>query len=208
MEKETSGRFGRETRSFYALVIFNIVGAGLAISFSVAIVVNNLIPMIYQQKIQLLQTAITGLALIGFGFAIRWLVLSAELFSGFDDLRDEYKSRKGNKDDETLTKLIVRNMAFYRYNKSTMEKLKLGSKFTGIFFLLTGATATYNLLTTGQTTPASLVMGALGTILNIALGIVGIYSPTLFERYISTWGQRLSDSAEVEKQLEKILEGN
>jgi hypothetical protein len=208
METETLGRFDRETRSFYALVIVNIVGAGLAMSFGVATGVNNLIPMVNEQSIQLLRTAFTGLALAGFVFAIRWLVLSAELFSEFDDVRDEFKEVSGKADDETLTQLIVQNMAFYRDNKPTIEKLKLGSRVTGAFFLLSGATAALNVLTIGSTGPIGLLMAAFGTLLCIALGIVGVCSPSFFERYAQTWEQRLADSAEVEKKLNSILEGN
>jgi hypothetical protein len=208
MDTETLSRFDRETRSFFALVIVNIAGAGLAMSFGVSTLVTNLLPMINEQRFQLLQTALTILSLIGFGFAIRWLVLSAELFSGFDDLKDEYEDSSGKADSETMTELIVQNMAFYRDNKPTMEKLKMGSRITGIFFLLSGATAALNTLTAGITTPAGLPMAAFGTILCVALGIVGVYIPSFFERYISTWEQRLSDQAEAEKQLEKILEGN
>ncbi len=208
MDKETFGRFDRETRSFFALVIVNIAGAGLAMSFGVSTVVSNVLPMINEQRFQLIQTALTILSLIGFGFAMRWLILSAELFSGFDDLKDEYEDSGGKADGETMTELIVQNMAFYRDNKPTMEKLKMGSRITGIFFLLSGATAALDTLTAGLTPPAVLQMAALGTILCIALGIVGVYVPSLFERYISTWEQRLSDQAEAERELERILEGN
>jgi hypothetical protein len=208
MDTETLGRFDRETRSFFALVIVNIAGAGLAMSFGVSTLVTNVLPMINEQRFQLLQIALTGLSLMGFGFAIRWLILSAELFSGFDDLKDEYENSSGKADGETMTELIVKNMAFYRDNKPTMEKLKIGSRITGIFFLLSGGTAALNLLTAGPTTPASLPMAALGTILCIALGILGVYIPSFFERYITTWEQRLIDQVEAEKQLEKILEGN
>ncbi|UCD45355.1 MAG: hypothetical protein JSV27_02310 [Candidatus Bathyarchaeota archaeon] len=180
MEKETLGRFDRETRSFYALVIVNIVGAGLAMSFGVATVVNNLIPMINEWSIQLLRTAFTGLALGGFVFAIRWLILSAGLFGEFDDVRDELKEVSGKVNEETLTQLIVRNLAFYRDNKPTIDKLKLGSRVTGAFFLLSGATAALNVLTVDFTGPIGLLTAAFGTLLCIALGIVGVYSPYFF----------------------------
>jgi hypothetical protein len=207
METETLGRFDRETRSFFALVIINIVGAGIAMSFGVATGVNNLIPMINERSIQLLRTAFTGLALAGFVFAIRWLILSAQLFSDFDDIRDEFKNISDIADDETLTRLIVQNTAFYRDRKPIIERLKLGSRATGAFFLLSGAVAALNTLSVGSTGPVSLLTAAFGTLLCIALGIVGVYSPSFFERYTETWERRLRDSAEVEKELNRILEG-
>jgi len=206
METETLDRFNREMMSLYILIIINIVGAGLAMSYGVATGVNNLTPMINERRILLLQTALTGLALVGFGFAIRWLISSAQLFSDFDDLRDEFKNRSEKADDETITQLIVQNMAFYRDNKPTIEKLMLGSRATGAFFLLSGTVAVFHLLTMGSTEPVSLLMKVFGTFICIALGIVGVYSPSVFERYTKTWEQRLMDSAEAEKRLDEILE--
>jgi len=91
MEIKTLERFNREMSSFFALTIVNLVGAALATSYGVSTCVNNLFIMINAQRILLLQTALLGLALLGFIFAIRWLIFSAEIFSGFDDLKDEFE---------------------------------------------------------------------------------------------------------------------
>lgn len=207
METETFDRLEREMMSLYALIIVNIVGAGIAMSLGVATGVNNLIPMMSNGRILPLQTAVTGLALLGFVFAINWLIPSAQLFSGFDDLREEFKDHPEKADDEAMTQAIVRNMAFYRENKPTIEKLRLGSRATGAFFLLSGAAAVLNLLTMGPVEPVSLLMRVVGTLLCIALGLVGVYSPHFFAKYNKTWEQRLMGSAEAEKKLSRILEG-
>jgi len=55
-------------------------------------------------------------------------VSSAKVFSDFDDLRDEFKKRPGKADDEAMTRLIVQNMAFYRDNKPTIDRLMLGGR--------------------------------------------------------------------------------
>ena len=208
MEMKTLERFRREMSSFFALIIINLVGAGLAMSYGVATGINSLTLMINEQRILLLQTALSGLALLGFVFAIRWLIFSAQIFSDFDDLRDEFKNRSGKTDSETMTELVIQNMAFYRDNKPAIEKLALGSRVTGAFFLLLGAIAVFNLLTMGPTDPVSLLMGASGTFLCVALGIVGVYSPSFFKKYSRIWEQRLQDSVEIENKLDAILEGN
>ena len=51
METGTLQRFSREMMSLYALIVINIVGAGLAMSYGVAIGVNNLIPTITEPRI-------------------------------------------------------------------------------------------------------------------------------------------------------------
>jgi len=208
MEIKTLKRFNREMSSFFALIITNIVGAGLAMSYGVSTGVNSLILMINAQRILLLQTVLSGLALLGFVFAIRWLIFSAQIFSDFDDLRDEFKNRSGKTDDETMTELVIQNMAFYRDNKPAIEKLALGSRVTGIFFLILGAVAVFNLLTIGPTDLMSLLMGASGAFLCVALGIVGAYSPSFFNKYSRIWAQRLQDSVEIENKLNALLEGN
>jgi len=208
MEIKTLKRFNREMSSFFALIITNIVGAGLAMSYGVSTGVNSLILMINAQRILLLQTVLSGLALLGFVFAIRWLIFSAQIFSDFDDLRDEFKNRSGKTDDETMTELVIQNMAFYRDNKPAIEKLALGSRVTGIFFLILGAVAVFNLLTIGPTDLMSLLMGASGAFLCVALGIVGAYSPSFFNKYSRIWEQRLQDSVEIENKLNALLEGN
>jgi hypothetical protein len=208
MEIKTFKRFSRETSSFFALIIANIVGAGLAMSYAVTTGVNNLTLLVNARRILLLQTALSGIALLGFIFAIRWLIFSAQILSGFDDLRDKFKKCSEKSDSEAITELVIQNMAFYRDNKPAIEKLALGSRATGIFFLLLGSIAIFNLFTMRPTDLANLLMLTSGTFLCIALGIVGVYSPSFFKKYSKIWEQRLQDSFEIENRLREILEGN
>jgi len=208
MEKETLQRFSREMMSLYALIVINIVGAGLAMSYGVATGVNNIYSMIADLRIQPLQAALTGLGLLGFGFAISWLVSSAKVFSDLDDIRDEFKKRPGEADDEEMAQLIVQNMAFYRDNRPTIDRLMLGSRAAGIFFLLSAAVGVFNLLTNAPAGPLGLLMAVIGSLICVAIGAVGLYCPSFFERYTRTWEQRLNDSVEAEKKLNRILEGS
>lgn len=207
METKTLCRFNKEMRSFNTLTLINVVGAALAMSFGVIIGVNSILTMINERSILLPQTVMTVLALVGFVFAIRWLLLSAQIFDSFDDVRDEFKSRSEKAEDEAITELIIQNMAFYRDNKSTIEKLKLGSRITGAFFLLLGAMVALNLLSMDAIALLNLLTGTSGTIICIIIGIVGVYSPSFFEQYIKTWDHRVMYSAEAEMRLDRILEG-
>ncbi len=207
MEKETLQRFSREMMSLYALIVINIVGAGLAMSYGVATGVNNIFSMIADLRIQPLQAVLTGLGLLGFGFAISWLVSSAKVFSDLDDLRDEFKKRRGKTDDEEMAKLIVQNLAFYRDKRPTIDRLMLGSRAAGLFFLLSAAVGGFNLLTNTPAGPLGLLTAVIGTLICVAIGAVGLYCPSFFERYTRTWEQRLNDSVEAEKKLNRIHEG-
>ena len=205
MQTETLYRLNREMRSFFILVIINIVGAGLAMSLGVTLGANNLIHMFNEQRIMPLQAVISAPALVGVAFAIRWLVISAQVLDGFDDLRDECRNRSGTANGDTVTGLIVKNMSFYRDNKPDIDKLMLGSRITGAFFLLSGGVQIYNLLTAGSTGPPGLLLAAFGILICIGLGLLGVSSPSFFERYSRMWERRLIDSAEAEKKLKKIL---
>lgn len=207
METETLQRFSREMMSLYALIVINIVGAGLAMSFGVTTVVNNLLPIIAELRFQSIQAILTGLGLLGFGFAISWLVSSAKVFSDFDDLRDEFKKRQGEADDEEIAQLVVQNLAFYRDNRPTIDRLMLGSRVAGLFFLLSAAVGVFNLLTNTPAGPLGLLTAVMGVLICIAIGAVGLYCPSFFERYTMTWERRLNDSVEAEKKLNRILEG-
>ena len=208
METGTLDRLNREMMSLYALIVINIVGAGLAMSFGVATGVNNLFPMIAELRIQPLQAALTGVGLLGFGFAISWLVSSAKVFSDFDDLRDEFRKRPEEADDEAMAQLIVQNMAFYRDNRPTIDRLVLGSRVAGVLFLLSAAVGVFNLLTNPPTGPVDLLTAVIGALICIAIGAMGVYCPSIFKRYTNTWDQRLNDSVEAEKKLSRILEGS
>ena len=207
METRTLNRLKKELMSLYALIVINIVGAGLAMSFGVATVVNNLLPMVAEMSFQPLGVALTGLGLLGFGFAMSWLVFSAEVFSDFDDLKDEFKKRQVEADEEEIAQLIVQNLAFYRDNRPTIDRLMLGSRAAGLFFLLSGAIGVFNMLTNAPAGPFGLVMSVIGVLICVVIGSVGFYCPSLFERYARAWEQRLKDSVEAEEKLNRILEG-
>ncbi len=207
MGTETLQRFSRETMSLYALIVINIVGAGLAMSFGVATGVNNLLPMVTELNFRPLQAAMTGLGLLGFGFAIFWLVSSAKVFSDFDDIRDEFKKYRGEADDKEMAQLVVQNLAFFRDNRLTIDRLMLGSRVAGIFFLLSATVGVYNLLINAPMGLLGLLAAVFGILICIVIGVVGLYCPSFFERYTRTWNQRLDDSVEAEKKLNRILEG-
>jgi hypothetical protein len=204
MENEAFERFTRETRSLAALVIMNIVGAGLTIAFGVSQVVTNLSPLFGGQPVYLEQLLRAGVSLFACAIAMRWLIWGAQTFSGVDDLIDG--SRKA--DAEDLTGLIVENMAWYREKRESIGRLKWGCRLVGAYFALTTALQLYNLVTTlGTMTQAVLIMSAVGLVLCSALGLIGLLVPTYIDRFIGTWDERVKASGEAEDKLGKLIEG-
>jgi len=199
MENEAINRLTRETNSFHALTILNIAGAGIAMSMGIATLVNNLLPMFREQTILFPQALSVAVMLAGSVYALRWLISSAEMMDGFQDVM-EY----GEDDDPTA--LIVENLAFYRENREEMRRLMLGSRATGAFFLVSAALQLRHLASQIGSSTLTL-MSVVGLVLCLALGIAGMYIPWSLGRYTHTWGRRLLESEEAERQLGEMLEG-
>ena len=132
MENEVIDRLTREMRSFHTLTIVNIAGAGVAMSLGIETLVNNLLPMFREQTILFPQALNVAVVFAGSVFGLRWLVSSAEMLDGFQEIRE-------SKEDDDPTALIVENLAFYRETRETVRRLMLGSRATGAFFLVSAA---------------------------------------------------------------------
>ncbi len=207
MENDTFERFNREMRSFFALIILNIVGAGLGMAFGVAWGVGNVQPLFAGHPIEILNVAIAGLALAGCAFAISWLIKSAEVFDGFDELKDEGDKASGGGD--ALTGLIIRSIAWYREKQENISQLKLGSRVTGAFFLISAVLQAINLVgTLGSATQANILLSVAGLALCFAFGVLGLMIPTFITRFTATWDNRVEASSEAEDKLGKLLEGS
>ena len=207
MENETFERFNREMRSFFALIILNIVGAGLGMAFGVAWCVGNVQPLFAGQPIQILNVATAGLAIAGCAVAISWLVKSAEVLDGFDDLKDG-SSREADTGD-ALTERIIKSIAWYREKQVAIGELRFGSRVTGAFFLLSAALQVINLISTwGSTTQITILLSVVGLALCIALGLIGVVIPGTVTRFTTTWDNRVEASGKAEKKLGELLEGS
>lgn len=208
MESETFEKLERETRSFAALVILNIVGAGLAMAFGVFWIVNNLLPLASGQMVNLMQIVYGGLGLLGFVFAIRWLIPCAETFDGVDDMIDG-KRESDMPVGEKLTQMIVEKLAWYREKREMIGKLKAGSRITGLFFLASAIPQVYSLVSSlGSTNGLMILTIAVGFALCIVMGVAGIYIPALIDRFTGTWDQRVQASGDAKERLGKLIEGS
>jgi len=199
MENEAMNRLTREMNSFHALTIVNIAGAGVAMSMGIETLVNNLLPMFREQTILFPQALNVAVVLAGSVFGLMWLISSAEMLDGFQDVRE-------SREDDDPTGLIVENMAFYRENREAVRRLMLGSRATGAFFLVSAALQLRHLAS--QTGSSMLtLMSVVGLALCLALGVAGVYIPSSLGRYTQMWDRRLSESEEAERRLGEMLEG-
>jgi len=199
----------RELRSFFALAIMNIAFGGVAMALGISLGVQNVLAILEARNLLLPQLALTLLGFLAFGVSLRWLITSAEILDGVTDIKDDYERKKTNLVDENLTGLIVRMMAYYRENKSTIQKLTLVSKIAGVCFFINGIVLLINTVTNVMSGASFgyILLLALATVGNFLVSSSGIFIPRFFDRYSSTWEHRLDESSKVERELVEQLEG-
>jgi len=208
MENESFDKFERETKSFAALVILNIVGVALAMAFGVSWVVNNLLPLASGQPFDLYQLIYTGLGLSAFVLAIRWLVPCAETFRDINDVMHGSRKADGEPIGEKLTQMIVEKLAWYREKRGMISRLKSGSRLTGLFFFVATALQVINLAPIlSSTTALTLLAMIVSLTICVVMGAAGIYIPVLIDRFTVAWDQRVEASGKAEKSLGELIEG-
>ncbi len=198
----------RELKSLHGLAIMNIVFGGLAISLAISIGVQNIFTLVKAQNLPLPQLALVTLGFLASAISLRWLISSAEILDCATDMKDDYEKRKAGLDDEGLTGLIVKMMAYYRENKPTIKTMMLISRIAGVCFLISGAfnlaKAVTNIITGAP--QWDVLIQALGTVFNFAIATASLTIPHFFGKYSETWDYRLEETAKAEKELRRRLE--
>lgn len=206
MSEGTATRFVRELRSFYALSIINLAFGAVAMAISVSFGVQNVLAIVDARNLLLPQLVFCILGFLAFGLSLRWLLTSAEILDGVQDIKEEYEGKGASLGSDDVTGFIIKAMAYYREKRTTVLKLVTASKVAGICFIVNGAV----MLFTGvfSASGALDLLSSVGILLNLGVGFSGVYIPIYFERYVSTWGNRLQESVRAEKDLAKLMEGS
>jgi len=96
---------------------------------------------------------------------------------------------------DALTGLIVRSIAWYREKHENIGQLKLGSRVTGTFFLLSAALQAVNFVSTlGSATQVNILLSVAGLALCLTFGVLGLIIPTFITRFTATWDSRVEAS--------------
>ena len=197
-------KFRREIGSFYALAMLNIAFGAVAMALEISFGVQNVLALVEGKNLLLPQLAFAIIGLLAFGISLRWLLSSVEVLDGITDIKNDYEE-KTKSDDENTTGLIVKMMAHYRDNKSTIHRLSLLSRIAGVCFLASGIVQLLSSIIAG--TPTFDIAAVAGSILSLGVGSSGIIIPHFFKNYSSVWEYRLQQSVEAERELNKELEG-
>ena len=186
----------------------NLIGGALTLAFAVSTTVTLVFTLINTNFTLTPNVLINGVMIVGLAVGLRWIISTAEIFSDFDDIFDDYQAIKDDMTPEQATRLIIHNLAFFRDNKEVLQRLELGSKITGTFLLLMAAQQVYIILTnpTILNSTAWTIFSIVGLICMLGVGLLGLLSPIYFDKYSATWDERLAKIESTESRLDEILE--
>lgn len=210
MEKNTLSRLKIELESFKALVIANLVGAALTMAFAIVFSIDEVMPLFSGAPLAVSGLPYLALIIAGMAFAVTWITRSAELMGEHDEITkdlDEVLDEGG--DDEAVTGIIVRSLAFYRENQSKINELKWGGRITGTFLMATAVPQIIGLLRGTGPIDGLMVLGQWFAIISsVGIGAAAWYVPVIIRRFTETWDARLSMADDANEELRRILEGS
>jgi len=210
MEKNTLSRLKIELESFKALVIANLVGAALTMAFAIVFSIDEVMPLITGAPLTMRGLPYLALIIAGMAFAVTWITRSAELMGEHDEITKDFDQvMDEGGDDEAVTGIIVRSMAFYRENQSKIDELKWGGRVTGTFLILTAVPQIMGLLSGTGPIGGLMVLGQWFAIISsVGIGAAAWYVPVIIKRFTETWDARLSMADDANEKLRRILEGS
>jgi hypothetical protein len=204
MEQSTFNRVKLEIQSFKGLIITNLIGAALALAFSIAYGVPKIIPLITEGVIHINQLPYLFIIVLGFVVAITWIARSAELMDEHDEIDQKLEDLSPH-DDEAIIGVIIQSLAFYRENQDKIRNLSIVGRIVGAGLLLT-IIPQLKAIIEGTIAEEWMLLGQVfGLIACVGVGMAGLYIPTLLKRFSAKWDTRLKTSDEVGKKLDRIL---
>jgi hypothetical protein len=210
MEKNTLSRLKIELESFKALVIANLVGAALTMAFAIVFSIDEVTPMITGAPLTMRGLPYLALIIAGMAFAVTWITRSADLMGEHDEITKDFDEiLKEGGDDEAVTGIIVRSLAFYRENQSKIDELKWGGRVIGTFLVATAVPQIMGLLRGTGPIGGLMILGQWFAIVSsVGIGAAAWYVPVVIKRFTETWDARISMADDANEELRKILEGS
>jgi hypothetical protein len=200
-----SRQFADELRSFFMIVLLNLVFGAMAMAFGMQFVVTSVVSFAQAGSTGAFVLVQFFVGIIAVMMGIRWILSTARILKGVTSLRREYRRLEKPAQDETLTGMIIRMLAHYRDNRQTLQRMVLICTMGGCVFLALGFINLIQGISAGPTTTLVLYFSAAA--INTALGIWGLLSSTWFRSYTAVWNQRLDKASLSENTLMHALEG-
>lgn len=198
---------GNELRSFFGLTVFNIVIAALTLALGISLGVTQLLNLIQAGEFQVTPFIgiVPGLLAVGAGFF--WLIKTAEILDGVDDINTEFEAIKKVDDSEKITGVLVKMMAHYRKNRPILRTMNLFGRIGGSIFLVVGIAsvvyALFMLVTMGMS--VAFLGQFAGGLVAVGVGVGSLLIARFFQRYSGVWDTRLQHEDSISETLNKQL---
>ena len=212
MTEHTLEQFGRELRSFFVLVLLNMVFGALALGFGMQIIFATVLQYAAGEPPFPVLTAVRIIASVaGICIGFFWILASAKVLRGIKGIRKEYRASTGAGPvpAEMLTGWIVAMLAHYRENRAVLWRMTLIGIAGGAFFFALGIASLIQgiFAVPALAGPVPSLIAVFGAApMNAAIGLVTIIVALRFRRYAGTWDLREKQAGEDEEILKKALE--
>ena len=210
----TLSQFRTEIRHFFLVSLLNLVFAAIAIAIGVqymvtAIIGQTLDPLIPGFPVIPGFRIFTGaVAMVSFGLGIRWILSTVRIYEGIVTIKDDLTRNGDAITDERLTCLIVRMLAHYRDNRTTIRTMILVCTLGGVLFFMLGIANSLKVLSVTSTGFAFTVDNLLlipAMLLTLGISLASLLSSYYFSRFSLVWERRLHEIGESEWSLKQKL---
>ena len=207
MEINTIERFKAELRSFFGLTILNLVIGAMMLALGISLAVTRMLGMMDLGQIDPLSVLFVGLGAAAIGAGFYWIIQISEILDGVDEIKTAYDALD-NGEEAQAAGPIIKMMAHYRSNKTTISRMIVLGKVGGALFIITGALgvvgAWASMVSSGFM--AENIGQLAGGLVALGVGIAGVLISRYFSLYTKVWDARLQETIKIEEVLEKKLE--
>ena len=151
--EELKTKCKNEIRSFFGLTVVNLVIAALIMALGIGLGVTQLLALVELGTIQLIPLLLVSAGFIAAVAGVYWLIKTAEILDGVDDITSAYEEIPQHDNQEQITGVLVQMIAHYRKNKPIIDTMTILGRIGGILFLVAGSLslvyAVNTLLTSG-----------------------------------------------------------
>ena len=210
----TLSQFRTEIRHFFLVSFLNLVFAAIAIAIGVqymvtAIIGQTLDPLIPGFPVIPGFRIFTGaVAMVSFGLGIRWILSTVRIYEGIVTIKDDLTRNGDAITDERFTCLIVRMLAHYRDNRTTIRTMILVCTLGGVCFFVLGMANSLKVMSISSggfafTLDNLLLIPAM--LLTLGISLASLLSSYYFSRFSLVWERRLHEIGESEWSLKQKL---
>ncbi len=210
MKNKTENKFRSELRSFFGLIMLNMLAVFGAIGLGIAVSVTILIQGARSGDIFTPSSALALLGAAAVACGAYWLIQSFDLTKGVTNIYNANRHPpKGEAGDVAITALMIKMTALYRGNRPLIARMKVLGAISGVLLILLGGFLIIAELDAIQS--SGFVLDNIDHLINggiaVAVGVAGLITARYFSLYSKVWDARMEEAAKIEDVLRQKLEG-